>query len=77
MELSGLPEAVKQESFAFRPGRFKSNGDDDPHIPLARSEESKAVMEKLGAHVTLKIYPGRPHTISDEEIQFVKQHFPI
>ncbi len=51
---------------------FISNGDQDPHIPLIRSQESKEVMESLGAHVTLKVYPGRPHTISEDEIIFVK-----
>lgn len=51
---------------------FMSNGDHDPHIPLIRSEQSKNVMEKLGAQVTLKVYPGRPHTITDDEIEFAK-----
>lgn len=52
---------------------FISNGDHDPHIPLKRSQESKTVMEKLGASVTLKIYEGRPHTIIEDEIKIVKE----
>lgn len=51
---------------------FMSNGDHDPYIPLPRSIESKAVMEKFGAEVTLKVYEGRAHTISEDEINWVK-----
>lgn len=53
---------------------FISNGDQDPHVPLLRSEQSKAVMEKLGASVTLKVYKGRPHTITQDELDWVKKH---
>lgn len=53
---------------------FISNGDQDPHIPLIRSQQSQKVMESHGAHVTLKVYPGRPHTITEDEIEFVKKH---
>ena len=42
---------------------FISNGDRDPHIPLIRAIQSKELMEKLGANVTLKVYEGRPHII--------------
>lgn len=53
---------------------FIGNGDQDPYIPLMRCEESKQVMESLGAHVILKVYPGRAHTVSDDEIKFVKEN---
>lgn len=53
---------------------FIGNGDKDPYIPLIRSEESKELMEKMGAEVTLKVYPGRGHSISEEEISWVKQN---
>jgi phospholipase/carboxylesterase len=56
---------------------FISNGTNDPHIPLARSEESKEVLESLGADVTLKIYEGRPHTICEDEIESVKKIYPL
>lgn len=52
---------------------FISNGDHDPYIPLTRSKQSKELMEKLGAQVTLKVYEGRPHTITDDELKFVKK----
>lgn len=60
--------------------RFTSSGDlagmpalllsgvPDPHIPWERVEESAAVLTAMGAKVTLRKYPGRPHTVSMEEI---------
>jgi phospholipase/carboxylesterase len=45
-----------------------SNSTNDPHVPLSRSEASKKLMEEMGAHVTLKVYPNRPHTILQEEL---------
>lgn len=53
---------------------FISNGDQDPHIPLIRSKESKELMEKMNAHVILKVYGNRPHTIIEDEITFVKSN---
>lgn len=53
---------------------FISDGDNDPHIPLIRAKQSKEIMEKLGANVTLKIYEGKPHTIFEDEIKFVKEN---
>lgn len=46
----------------------------DAHVPLARSQQSKQIMEKLGADVTLKVYPGMAHTIIDEEITWVRHN---
>lgn len=53
---------------------FISDGDHDPHIPLQRAVQSKELMEKLGADVTLKVYEGRPHAIIEDEITFVKEN---
>jgi phospholipase/carboxylesterase len=50
---------------------FIGNSDRDPHVPVARSEESKKIMENLGAEVTLKIYPGMAHTVNDDELDWV------
>lgn len=52
---------------------FIGNSDTDPHVPLERSEESRDVMEKLGAKVHLKIYPNMPHTINQDEILTVRK----
>lgn len=56
---------------------FISNGDQDPFVPLIRSEQSKELMEKLGAQVTLKVYKGKSHTITEDEIKFVKTNILI
>lgn len=53
---------------------FIGNSDQDPHVPLARSEQSKDIMEQLGADVTLKVYKGMPHTINADEINWVREH---
>lgn len=52
---------------------FLGAGDPDPHVPWKRVEESAAVLTGLGGAVTLRRYPGLPHTINHEEIEQAKQ----
>lgn len=52
---------------------FIGNSDHDPHVPLERSEQTKAIMERLGAKVTLKVYKGMGHTVNEDEISSVKK----
>jgi predicted esterase len=47
---------------------FIGCSDIDPHVPLARVEETAAVLEQLGARVTKKIYPQMGHTIVQDEL---------
>ena len=47
---------------------FLGCADIDSHIPLARVHESRDVLEKLGAEVTERIYPGMGHTVNADEI---------
>jgi predicted esterase len=47
---------------------FLGTGDPDPHVPYERAEESAAILRSLGADVTLRRYPGMPHTVSEDEI---------
>jgi phospholipase/carboxylesterase len=47
---------------------FLGAGDPDPHVPWQRVAESATVLANLGAEVTLKRYPGMPHTIAREEL---------
>lgn len=54
---------------------FIGNSDHDPHVPLLRSQESKKVLEQMGAAVTLSIYPGMPHTIIAPEMTEAKKIF--
>ena len=46
-----------------------SSGDPDPHVPWARVLESAAVLRGMGAEVTTKRYPGKPHSIFPEELK--------
>lgn len=56
---------------------YISNGDNDPHIPLARTEETIELFGNMGADVTREIFPGRPHTINMDEINKVKELFDL
>lgn len=42
--------------------------DIDPHIPLARVDETADVLARMGARVTKRIYPGFGHGINDDGI---------
>lgn len=46
-----------------------TTGDHDPHVPLSRVQESVEVLKGLGANVTLRVYHGKPHSISPDEIE--------
>jgi phospholipase/carboxylesterase len=48
---------------------YISNGDNDPHIPLARSEETFNILDSMGADARLDVFPGREHTITQDEIE--------
>lgn len=50
-----------------------TTGNPDPHVPLTRVDESVEVLKNLGADVTLKVYNGRPHTITMPEIELANQ----
>lgn len=50
-----------------------TTGNPDPHVPLHRVEESVELLKKMEALVTLKIYPGRPHTITMPEIELANE----
>ncbi|WP_426667299.1 alpha/beta hydrolase [Mucilaginibacter sp. McL0603] len=51
-----------------------STGDPDPHVPLSRVEESVAQLKTMNANVLLKVYKGRPHTITEEELELAEQY---
>jgi phospholipase/carboxylesterase len=53
---------------------FIGNSDQDPHVPLERSEDSKNLLTELGAKVTLKVYPGMAHSVNQDEIDWVKNN---
>jgi predicted esterase len=51
---------------------FVGCSDVDPHIPLARVEETAAVLAALGASVDKRIYPGMGHTVNKDEIGAIR-----
>ena len=51
-----------------------TTGDPDPHVPLSRVEESVAQLNVMNANVLLKVYKGRPHTITEEELELAEQY---
>jgi phospholipase/carboxylesterase len=60
-----------QGDFARAPV-FLGCSDVDAHIPAERVRESAALLERLGADVTLKLYPGMGHTINEDELTRVR-----
>lgn len=47
---------------------FLGCSDRDPHIPLARVHETARVLERLGGDVDVRVYPGMPHTVVEDEV---------
>jgi phospholipase/carboxylesterase len=52
---------------------FQGSGDPDPYVPWSRVEESARVLKAMGARVTARRYPGKPHSVSAEEIELARQ----
>ena len=49
------------------------SGDPDPHVPWTRVEATAVELTRMGADVLTRRYPGRPHTISGDEIDLARQ----
>lgn len=52
---------------------FLGCSDIDPHIPAARVHETAAVLKRMDAKVTAKLYPGMGHLVNDDEIAHVRE----
>jgi predicted esterase len=52
---------------------FLGCSDVDPHIPEARVLETAQVLERMGAQVTTRIYPGMGHTVNEDELNFLRK----
>jgi phospholipase/carboxylesterase len=50
-----------------------TTGDPDPHVPLQRVLESADVLKAMDAIVTVEAYKGRPHTITQPEIDLANR----
>lgn len=51
---------------------FLGCSDVDPHIPLERVDETADVLDRMGATVDKRIYPGLPHTVNRDELDAVR-----
>jgi len=72
-------EIHHEGSLAGTPALLLS-GDPDLHVPWSRVQETAAEFARMGAEVLTRRYPGRPHTITGEEIdharRLLEQAFP-
>jgi phospholipase/carboxylesterase len=48
---------------------FIGTGSSDPHVPVERVDDTARLLRGMGAVVTEKVYPGRPHTILADELE--------
>jgi phospholipase/carboxylesterase len=61
------------------PGRFDGTptflgcSDVDPHIRKDRVLEAGEVFKRMGARVTIRLYPGMGHTVNQDEIDSVRE----
>jgi phospholipase/carboxylesterase len=80
--LIGPPDANLHHEglLAGTPALFLS-GDPDPHVPWQRVQASASEFERMGAVITARRFPGRPHTITAEEVELartlVREAFPL
>jgi len=51
---------------------FLGCSDHDAHVPESRVRETAEVFTRLGADVTLRIYPGMGHLVNDDEVEFAQ-----
>ncbi|HUQ48883.1 MAG TPA: dienelactone hydrolase family protein [Gemmatimonadaceae bacterium] len=52
---------------------FLGCSDVDAHIPKKRVEETAAILKRMKAEVTMRIYPGMGHLVNEDEIAEVKR----
>ena len=51
---------------------FLGCSDRDPHVPLWRVDETEELLGRMGAKVEKRIYPGMPHTVIRDELDWVE-----
>jgi predicted esterase len=51
---------------------FLGCSDRDPHVPLWRVDETEDVLRRMGAQVEKRIYPGMPHTVIRDELDWIE-----
>lgn len=68
------PEGTPREYAGSLAGTpvFLGCSDVDPHVPAWRVEETAEVLRRLGADVTMRLYPGMGHLVNDDELVAVR-----
>lgn len=51
---------------------FLGCSDRDAHVPVWRVDETEEVLRRMGAQVEKRIYPGLPHTVNRDELDWVE-----
>ena len=51
---------------------FLGCSDRDPHVPLWRVDETEDVLRRMGAQVEKRVYPGMPHTVIRDELDWIE-----
>jgi phospholipase/carboxylesterase len=59
-------------SFAGTPA-FLGASDVDPYFKKERVSEAAGVLKRMGAEVTMTLYPGMGHLVSEDEIEKVRE----
>jgi phospholipase/carboxylesterase len=52
---------------------FLGCSDVDPHIPRERVVETSEVLQRMGAAVTMRLYPNMGHEVSRDELELVRE----
>lgn len=68
------PEGTPRDDLGTLAGTpvFLGCSDVDPHVPKERVEHTAEVLGRLGADVTVRLYPNMDHTVNRNEIEFVR-----
>lgn len=53
---------------------YLSTGDPDAHVPVDRVEDTRKQLQDMGADVAMEIFPGRPHTVTEQELAAANRH---
>ena len=52
---------------------FVGSSNPDPHVPAERVDQSAAVLKSMNAEVSVKMYHGMGHTISENEMELANK----
>lgn len=53
---------------------YLSTGDPDAHVPVERVKETLSQLQDMGAEVSMEVFSGRPHTVTEQELESANLH---